>query len=194
MRKQSFPGCRSAGMRSATSVSAETRLRFLGAACLWFFTANFGGISSGCSRAREREPNQAGPANPPAPPSYRATIVEFTRGRYKTLTYDYTPNEILVVKHSINGKPDKVLLRRKTTQAEDQILSRYCATFPFASMNDSYADEKMEGERQREFYVEWSDSRKTIKSSYSVPPQLRELEQVIEQLLPRDRASWNEPY
>ena len=161
---------------------------------LWLGMCVAGFVAANCSRTQERKPNQATPLNPPAPPSYRATVTEYTKGRYKTFTYDYTPNEIVVTRHSVNARPDKVLFRRKTTPDEDAFLSRYCTAFPFASLKDSYTDDKTEGETHQEFYVEWSDSHRTIYVYYATPPELRQLEEAIEKMLPANRDDWYNPY
>ncbi|HPQ52527.1 MAG TPA: hypothetical protein PK253_04700 [Spirochaetota bacterium] len=100
--------------------------------------------------------------HPAASNDYTITLTIYTHGTHKLWTWSLDTDSILIIKHSTNNEPDKIILSRKLTAAEKENLQATIKTIPLASLKSAYINRQVQGEIHREFDIRIGSERKKI--------------------------------
>jgi len=109
----------------------------------------------------------------------KVTLTIFTHGTHKLWTFSLSTDSILIIKHSINNKPDTTVVSRKLTLSEKENVYALFKSTPLASLKNSYINKQVEGEIHREFDIRIGSERKKITVYFMEVEPLEKIYKVI---------------
>lgn len=125
---------------------------------------------------------------------YNVKRTDNMMGDHKLFTYELRNDSIIVTKFSTNNKPPKIVYSSILSGSQKSKLCKILNGINLSEMKNSYANNTVEGEGNSVYDIRIAQESISIYVYYVDVPELKKIDDFINDILPSDQNGWYDSY
>jgi len=117
---------------------------------------------------------------------YAIKRTDFTKGTYKTFTYELKNDSIMVMQYSTNNLLPKLLYSNIINAEQKSKLTKLLKDIDLSKMKSEYINKNVQGENHSVYEIKINQDFKSIYFYFGDEPKLKMIDSFICELLPED--------